>query len=93
MKALTTGLVLAALLSPLGARADYFQLFEPDGRNFVALARVEVAGQTVQSDRYGRISVRLAPGQYEAHVVTGGTVRNVVLRADGGDRLKTVRLR
>jgi len=93
MKALTHTLAVLTLLAPLAARADYFQLFEADGRNFVALARVEVAGQSVQSDRFGRINLNLPPGQYQARVVTGGSSRSVTLQTDGGDRLKTVRVR
>jgi len=93
MKTILAGVALAALFASPAARADYFQIFDAEGRNFVASARVDIEGRSVYTDRYGRIQVTLPPGLHQARVVVGGTTRSVTLQVDGGDKLKTLRLR
>ncbi len=74
------------------ARADYVQLFDRDGRGYVPLARVEVAGRSWLSDRYGRVELNLPAGWYAARVTVNGTTRSVVFTLDGSRTMKAVRL-
>ena len=92
MKALYAGVALCLLFPSPGARADYFQLFDRSGQNYVELARVQVEGRVLFTDRYGRIQLTLPRGEHSAQVTVGGAQKVVVFRLDGDDRLKTVRL-
>jgi hypothetical protein len=92
MKALPACIALGLMLSSPAAHADYFQLFDASGRNYLELARVQIEGRVLFTDRYGRLQLTLPRGEHSARVTVGGAQQTVVFRVDGDDRLKTLRV-
>jgi hypothetical protein len=91
--------IFAALAMLSAARADQFRIRETRTGNTydVAYAAVRIVHGTsaleTRTDKLGRLTVSLPPGQYEAEVIRGESKARVRLVIDGQPNLKVVVLR
>lgn len=87
--------LLASLIAiaPNTAFADYFQFFDGPTPYYIPNAKVSFNGQAIgYTDAYGRIEIKLAPGNYKVQIEFKDGQKTVQLQIDGGQSLKIVKV-
>ncbi len=73
--------------------ADRFQFLDKEGDFYAAYSDVYINGELKgRTDKYGRIIIRLSPGEYECKVVFRGEHKSLPLQFDGNPEIKTIKL-